>query len=169
MTGAGIADVEHVLIRKLEHLTGSAKAPTAGYAIEMRDRPGPAHKGGAFPDEVVWLQLHGGLLVAKARIEITWVGEYSSVAEVRRRTAGAPIHDIDDFWSKRPRFGYAAVGRLRSERWIEPLWAGPRTYGYEWVRLDNDKKHHSWLDHKDAPRGGEDLERAFQSWLAARS
>jgi hypothetical protein len=161
-------EVEHVLIRKLEHLGGSARSPNLGFAIEMRDRPGPAHKGGAFPDEVVWVQLHGGLFVGRARIEITWVGEYSTVAEVRRRTKGAPIHDIDDFWAGRARFGYAAVGKLKAESWIDAFWAGPRTYGYEWVRLENDKKRASWLDPKDPPRGGRDLEASFERWTKAR-
>ena len=162
-------DVEHVLIRKLEHLAGTAKAPSLAYAIEIRDRPGPAHKAGAFPDEVVWVQVHGGLFVAKARIDITWVGEYSSIPELRRRTKGSRIHDVDDFWSGRPRFGYAALGMLKGERWIEPFWAGPRTYGYEWVRLENEKKRASWLDRKDPPRGGAELERGFTEWLAARA
>ena len=162
-----MTDVEHVLIRKLEHLAGTVRTPNLGYALEIRDRPGPAHKGGGFPDEVVWVQLHGGLFVAKARIDITWVGEYSSVAELRRRTKGAPIHDVEGFWARRPRFGYAAVGKLKGERWIEPFWAGPRSYGYEWVRLENAKKHASWLDHKEPPRGGAELERSFQEWLSA--
>ena len=60
--------MDHVLIRKLEHLTGNAAGPTTSYAVETRDRPGPAHKGGAFPDDVVWIKLHGGLMVAKARV-----------------------------------------------------------------------------------------------------
>ena len=160
-------DAEHVLIRKLEHIAGTQRAPNLGYAVEMRDRPGPAHKAGAFPDEVVWIKLHGGLYVGKARIDITWVGEYSSVAEVRRRTKGAPIHDVEDFWARRPRFGYAAVGKLKGERWIEPFWAGPRTYGYEWVRLENAKKMASWLEKKAPPRG-DDLKGTFDRWLKAR-
>jgi hypothetical protein len=163
-----MSEIEHVLIRKLEHLAGSGRSPNLGYAVEIRDRPGPVFKGGAFPEEIVWVQLHGGLYVGKARIEITWVGEYATVAEVRRRTKGAAIHDMDDFWAGRARFGYAAVGKLKSERWIEPFWAGPRTYGYEWVRLENDKKRASWLDGKDPPRGGADLESSFEGWIAAR-
>lgn len=156
--------MEHVVIRKLEHLTGSKRAPALGYAIETRDRPGPAHKKGAFPDDTMWLQLHGGLIVARATVRICWVGEYSNIGEVRARTRGAEIHEVLDFWRGRPRYGYAAVAELESESWIEPFWAGPRTYGYEWVTLEDDKKKSSWLTKKDAPRGGADLRARFISW-----
>lgn len=156
--------MEHVVIRKLEHLTGSAAEPSLGFAIETRDRPGPAFKQGAFPDDRVWVQLHGGLFVAKAVIEICWVGEYSRINEVRARTRGTPIYDLLDFWRGRAKYGYAAVGELRHEAWIDPFWAGPRTYGYEWVTLENEKKHSSWLDKKDPPRSGSDLAGRFKSW-----
>lgn len=154
---------DHVQIRKLEHLTGSAKAPRLGYALETRTTKGPAHKEGAFPDDLVWIKLHGGLVVGKARIEIAWVGEYSALNEIRARTRGSPIHDVDDLWAGRPKVGYAVVAELRNELWVEPHWAGPRTYGYEWVVLD-DKKKASWLEQKPPPKGGDDLLRRFLAW-----
>lgn len=160
--------MDHVVIRRLEHLTGSAAAPRLSYAIEMRDRKGPAHKGGAFEDDVVWIQLHGGLFVGKAKVKICWIGEYSRVEDIRRRTAASPIHDLDEFWSGRARAGYAAVAELQRETWIPPMWAGPRTYGYEWVVLESDAKRSSWLDPKDPPRGGEDLRAQFERWKAQR-
>jgi hypothetical protein len=153
--------MDHVIIRSLEHMTGTYKAPQLGYAIEMRDRPGPAHKAGAFPNDVVWVQLKGGLMVARARIEIAWIGEYSSVAEVRRRTRGSSLFDMIPFWKGRPKYGYAAVAELRQEAWLDAYWAGPRTYGYEWVLIDNDKKKTTWLDRKEPPRGGEELRNRF--------
>jgi hypothetical protein len=155
--------VDHVLIRKLEHLTGSKSAPRLGYAIEARTTPGPAYKAGAFPHDVVWIKLHGGLVVGKAQIELAWVGEFSSISEIRRRTRGSPIHDLTAFWTGRPKVGYAVVAELMGERWVEPHWAGPRTYGYEWVVLD-DKKRASWLEEKPPPRGGEDLLKQFREW-----
>jgi hypothetical protein len=112
----------------------------------------------------VWIQLHGGLFVGKARIELCWVGEYSRMQEIRARTRGSGIHDLTEFWVGRPRFGYAAVASLRHETWIEPYWGGPRTYSYEWVLLD-DKKRTSWLERKDPPRGKADLADRFRSWL----
>ncbi|MDQ3964585.1 MAG: hypothetical protein M3277_11860 [Actinomycetota bacterium] len=155
---------DHVLIRKLEHLTGDASRPALRYAVETRTTAGPAFKEGAFPGDVVWIKLHGGLVVGKARIEIAWVGEFSSLGEIRRRTYGAPIHDIDAFWAGRPKVGYAVVADLVNERWVEPRWLGPRSYGYEWVVLDSDKKIATWMEEKSAPRGGEDLVRAFLAW-----
>lgn len=160
--------MEHVVIRKLEHLAGTRGAPQLGYAVEMRDRKGPAHKHGVFEDDIVWVQLNGGLFVAKAKVKICWVGEYSRVDDVRKRTAGSPLHDDDPFWAGRPRFGYAAVAELMHENWIPPFWAGPRTYGYEWVVLESDAKRASWLDKKDPPRGGEGLAASFEKWMAAR-
>ena len=61
--------MEHVLIRKLEHLTGTKEAPSLGFAVETRDRSGPAYKEGTSPDDVVWVQIHGGLFVAKGLAE----------------------------------------------------------------------------------------------------
>lgn len=161
--------MDHVVIRRLEHLTGSAAAPRLGFSVEARDRKGPAHKEGAFADDVVWVQLHGGLIVAKARVRIGWIGEYSRIDEVRARTKGAPIHDVPAFWEGRSRVGYAAVATLDQERWIEPFWGGPRTYTYEWVVLDDDAKRKSWLEPREPPRGGEGLKADFERWLAARA
>ena len=155
--------MDHVIVRELEHLTGTSRAPGLGYAIEMRDRPGPAHKHGAFPDDTVWVQLKGGLMVAKARVAICWVGEYSSVGEIRARTRGSIIHDVASFWSGRPRYGYAAVAELSHENWVDPFWAGPRSYGYEWIVLENDSKHKTWLDHKPPPRTAGDLAERFKA------
>lgn len=154
---------EHVQIRKLEHLTGTANAPRLQYALETRTTRGPAHKEGAFPDDLVWIKVHGGLVVGKARVQIAWVGEYSSLGEIRQRTRDAAIYRIDDLWAGRPKVGYAVVAELKDERWVEPHWAGPRTYGYEWVVLD-DKKRASWLEEKPPPRGGEELLNAFVAW-----
>jgi len=160
--------MEHVLIRRLEHLAGNAASPRLGFAVETRDRKGPAHKAGAFEDDIVRVQLHGGLFVAKAIVKICWIGEYSRIEDVRRRTAGSPICDDDSFWAGRARVGYAAVAELMRETWVPPFWAGPRTYGYEWVVLDSDAKRASWLDPKDPPRGGEDLAAGFRRWMDAR-
>lgn len=161
--------MDHVVIRKLEHLTGSAKAPRIGYAVETRERPGPAYKEGAFEGDVVWLQLYGGLIVAKAKVHIGYVMEYSNIAEVRRRAQGSPLHGIEDFWKGRPRYGFACVAALTDETWIHPpYWGGPRTYGYEWVVLDEAKKQASWLDKKEPPRGDAvDLVTKFRHWLIA--
>lgn len=158
--------MDHVVIRKLEHLTGTASAPDLRFAIETRDRPGPAYKQGAYEDDIVWVQLRGGLFVATAKVRIGWVGEYAGVAEVRGRTQDAPLRAIDEFWSGRPRFGYAAVAELQHEKWIDPFWAGPRTYGYEWVVLENEKKQESWLTRKEPPRTADDLRARFTDWLA---
>jgi len=160
--------MEHVLIRHLEHLTGTSEAPSLGFAVEVRDRPGPAHKEGAAPEDVVWVQLHGGLYVARARIRMAWIGEFSNVSEIRARTRSSPLHEVDGFWAGRPRYGYAAVASLQGERWIEPFWAGPRTYAYEWVLLENEKKRSSWLEPKESPRGGDTLLRQFRTWLRLR-
>ena len=162
--------MDHVVIRSLEHLTGTEDAPSVGFAVETRDRPGPAYKEGTSPDDVVWIQLHGGLFVARARIELGWVGEYSSIQQVRDRTGAAPqLHGLEGFWAGRPRYGYAAVAHLRHERWLpEPFWAGPRTYAYEWVVLENEKKRASWLDPKPPPRGGQGLLEQFRAWRKAR-
>ncbi|HZA61214.1 MAG TPA: hypothetical protein VE754_05950 [Actinomycetota bacterium] len=67
--------MEHVVIGRLEHLTGTAEQPALRYAIETRDRLGPAHKHGAAPGDEVWVQLHGGLVVARATIVLTWLGD----------------------------------------------------------------------------------------------
>jgi acyl-CoA reductase-like NAD-dependent aldehyde dehydrogenase len=65
--------------------------------------------------------------------------------------------------------GVAAVAELVGERWLpSPFWAGPRTYGYEWVVLDDDAKRHSWLDEKEPPCGGAGLKSDFDAWLRAR-
>lgn len=161
--------MEFVLVRRLEHLFGTSGAPSLGFAVEARDRPGPVYKEGTSPDDVVWIQLKGGLFVGRARIKIGWVGEYSNVAQVRDRTKGHPtLYGLEPFWHGRPRYGYAAVAALEHEKWIDPFWAGPRTYGYEWVVLESPKKRASWLEPKPPPRGGEGLLGEFKAWLAAR-
>jgi hypothetical protein len=155
--------VEHVLVRRLVHLAGSRESPAVRFGVETRDRPGPLHKHGAFPDDRVWVQLRGGLFVAKAIVSIAWVGEYSDIAAVRERAKGSYIHEVDEFWRGRPRYGYASVVALHGESWIEPFWAGPRTYGYEWVLLETDQKRSSWLEAKPPPRRGQGLLGEFRA------
>jgi hypothetical protein len=138
--------------------------PSVRFGIETRERPGPLHKHGAFEDDRVWIQLHGGLFVARATVKICWIGEYSDVAAVRERTRGSPLFDIDSFWKGRSRYGYAAVATLHREAWIDPFWAGPRTYAYEWVVLENEGKRSSWLEPKPPPRGKEGLRADFLAW-----
>lgn len=157
--------MDHVIVRKLEHLTGTSDRPALGFAVETRERPGPAFKTGTSPDEGVWVQLHGGLFVAKARVRLGWVAEYGGIDSVRVRTRGSAIHDLDDFWKGRPRLGYAVVASLQHEKWVEPFWAGPRTYSYEWIVMDDEKKRSSWLEPKEPPRGGAGLVEQFQAWL----
>ncbi len=150
---------EHVVVRALEHLTGTTDRPRLAFAVETRDRPGPAYKEGVFSDDTIWMQLHGGLLVAKAKVKIAWRGEYSRIDEVKRRCPDFAVPD--EFWSGRPRGGYAVVATLEGERWIDPFWGGPRTYAYEWIVLENDAKRKSWLEPKPPPREGEGLRRRF--------
>jgi hypothetical protein len=75
---------------------------------------------------------------------------------------------MSGFWTGRPYYGYAAVASLENEGWIEPQWAGPRTYGYEWVLLDDVKKRSTWLDPKPPPRSNDDLGGRFNQWLKER-
>jgi len=158
---------DHVVIRKLEHLAGNERAPSLGFAVETRATAGPAFKNGAFAGDVVWVKLHGGLLIAKATIKIAWVGEYSSLREIQPRTQGSAIATNPSFWAGRPKFGYAVVAELQNERWLEPTWQGPRTYGYEWVVMDSDKKKKTWFEDKPAPRGGDELLQQFLDWKTA--
>ncbi|HVL32677.1 MAG TPA: hypothetical protein VM600_03750 [Actinomycetota bacterium] len=143
--------MEHVQIRSLEHLTGDTARPLLRYAIETRERPGPAHKQGVYSDDELWMQLRGGLFVARARVKIAWRGEYSRLDEIRARVEGWRVPE--SFWTGRPRHGYAIVAELQAERWVDPFWAGPRSYAYEWIVLESDAKRASWLDPKDPPRG----------------
>lgn len=155
---------EHVQIRGLEHLSGGDDRPRVGIGIETRDRPGPAFKAGVYSEDILWIQLRGGLIVAKATVKIAWRGEYSGIDEIRRRVPGALVPD--SFWAGRSRFGYAIVATLEHERWVDPFWAGPRSYAYEWIVLESDAKRKSWLEEKPPPRGGGDLRAKF---LTARA
>ena len=92
--------MDHVLIRPLEFLTGTRATPSLRFGVEVRDRPGPLHKQGAFEDDRVWVQLEGGLMVARAVVRICWVGEYSEVESVRARTRGSALHGFElTYWS----------------------------------------------------------------------
>jgi len=155
---------EHVVIRSLPHMTGDEAHPSLRLAMETRDRAGPAYKHGVFSEDVVWIQLVGGLLVAKARVRESWRGEYSRIDELRRRLSDVPTSEA--LWEGRPRAGYAVIARLEQEHWLEPDWCGPRSYAYEWVTLENEAKRTSWLEPKPPPRGGESL---MADFLAART
>jgi len=155
---------EHVVVRPLELLAGTPSKPQLAIGVETRDRPGPAYKAGVFSDDEVWIQLRGGLLVARARVTIAWRGEYSRLDEIKKRVQGVDLPDA--FWAGRSRAGFAVVANLGAERWIEPVWAGPRTYGYEWIVLESDPKRASWLSPKEPPRGGDGL---LHEFLEART
>jgi len=148
--------VDHVVIMQPEHLQARDGRPRVTVAVEARDRPGPAFKQGVYPDDVVWIRM-GPLLVARATVKIAWKGEYAFIRELRDRTKGSELQHDDDFWQGKPKIGYAVVATLQNARFLpEPALAGPRTYGYDWVVVENDRKRETWLtkrppEPKDAP------------------
>lgn len=144
--------VDHVVIFAPEHLAARDGRPKITVAIEARDRPGPAYKHGVYDGDVVWIRM-GPLLVAKAAVAIAWHGEYAVLRELRDRTKGTELYGLDSFWTGKPKVGYAVVAQLEHARFLaEAKLAGPRTYGYEWIVLENDRKRDTWL----TPRSPED-------------
>lgn len=137
---------DHVVIFDPDHVRAANGRPRFTVAIEARDRPGPAYKAGVGAGETVWIRM-GPLMVAKASVQIAWHGEYAMLKEIRNRTKGTELFDQDGFWAGKPRVGYAVVAKLENARWLpEAQLGGPRTYGYEWVVLENEKKEDTWLD-----------------------
>jgi hypothetical protein len=137
--------VDHVVIFDPALVTARDGRPNVPVALEARDRPGPAYKQGVFSDDMVWIRM-GPLLVAKARVKIAWKGEYAFLREIRDRTKGSPLHDAESFWAGKPKIGYAIVAQLKDIFFLkEPALAGPRSYGYEWIVIENEKKQDTWL------------------------
>lgn len=160
-------DVEHVVIFAPEHLAARDGRPDVPLAIEARDRPGPAYKHGVFSDEEVWIRM-GPLLVAKAAVKLAWKGEYAFLREIRDRTEGTYLYDLEPFWSGKPKIGYAVVAELKDARFVaEPSLAGPRSYGYDWIVLENEKKHQTWLTKRPPEPKDAELLARFRG-LAAR-
>lgn len=129
-----------------EHVSARDGRPAMTVAVEARDRPGPAYKHGVFPDDVVWIRM-GPLLVAKATVRIAWKGEYAFLRELQQRTRGTELEGLASFWQRKPKIGYAVVATLTDARFVrEPALAGPRSYGYDWIVLENERKRETWLD-----------------------
>jgi hypothetical protein len=140
--------MDHVVIFDPDHVRSRAGRPRFTVAVEARDRPGPAYKAGVGSGEVVWIRM-GPLVVAKATVDIAWHGEYAMLKEIRNRTKGTELFDQDGYWQGKAKIGYAVVAKLRDARWLpEPQLGGPRTYAYDWVVLENEKKEDTWLDLK---------------------
>ena len=140
--------VDHVVILDPDLVTARDGRPRISVAIEARDRPGPAYKEGVYSDDVVWIRM-GPLLVAKAKVKIAWKGEYAFVRELQERTKGTELDGADAFWARKPKIGYAIVAQLKDVFFLkEPALAGPRTYGYDWIVLENEKKQETWLTRK---------------------
>ena len=137
-----------------EHLSARDGRPNLTMAVEARDRPGPAYKHDVLSDDVVWIRM-GPLLIATARIKLARKIEYAFTKELRERTKGSELYDLDAFWSGKPKIGYAVVAELKEARFLpEPALAGPRTYGYDWIVLENERKHETWLTRR--PPEGKD-------------
>ena len=73
--------MEHVVVRALEHLAGDSAKPALGFAVETRDRPGPAYKEGSSPDDVVWVPETPIRVVRRAR-SATWASAVYELATV---------------------------------------------------------------------------------------
>lgn len=155
------------MIMQPEHVRAHDGRPLVPYAVEARDRPGPAFKHGVFPDDVVWIRM-GPLLIAKAVVKIAWKGEYAFVRELRDRTRGSHMHGDDSFWQHRPKIGYAVVATLEPARFLpEPVLAGPRSYGYDWIVLESESKQETWLTHRPPEPKDADLVRRFREMSSA--
>jgi hypothetical protein len=143
-----MGDVQHVVIFQPEHLSARDGRPRVSVAVEARDRPGPAFKHGVASDDVVWIRM-GPLLVAKAVVDIAYHFEYAMLKELRERTKGTELYGLEGFWAGKPKVGYAVVAKLRGARFVpEAKLAGPRTYGYDWIVLENERKEDTWLDER---------------------
>ena len=109
-------------------------------------------------------------LVAAGELQAAGLGAAVIIMGIMQREGGMHRRPRQhDRHHRQRQLGGAAIRRaeLQHESWIEPFWAGPRTYAYEWVLLENDKKHKSWLDRKDSPRTGADLAAKFEAWKSS--
>lgn len=137
------------MIFEPEQVEARGGRPLITVALEARDRPGPAYKHGVYDGDVVWIRM-GPLLVARATVQIAWRGEFSMTKDIRDRTKGTEAFGRDSFWAGRPRVGYAVVAMLRDARFLpDAKLAGPRTYGYEWIVLESDRKLQTWLETRE--------------------
>lgn len=145
-----------------EQVSATNGRPNVTMAVEARDRPGPAYKQGVFPEDVVWIRM-GALLVAKASVRIAWKGEYALLRELRERTKGTGLYGADSFWAGKPKIGYAIVAHLKDQRFLpEARLAGPRTYGYDWIVLENERKRDTWLETRPPEDKDRELVRRFR-------
>lgn len=158
--------MDHVVILAPELVSSLGGRPNVPVALEARDRPGPAYKEGVYADDVVWIRM-GPLLVAKASVKIAWKGEYAMLRELRERTKGSVLHASDSFWAGKPKVGYAVVAQLKNQRFLpEAKLAGPRTYGYDWIVLENERKRETWLETRPPEEKDRDLVKRFKELTA---
>lgn len=158
--------MDHVVIRDPEHLSARDGRPLLTVAVESRDRPGPAYKHGVYDGDVVWVRM-GPLLVARAEVKIAWRGEYAMLGELRNRTKGTELFALDAYWTGKPKVGYAVVATLHKARFLsEAMLAGPRTYGYDWIVLENEHKEDTWLETRPPEPKDEPLVERFRAMVA---
>lgn len=154
--------MDHVVIFDPGLVGATNGRPDITAAVEARDRPGPAYKHGVFSDDVVWIRM-GPLLVAKGKVKLAWKGEYAFLRELRDRTKGTELYGRDEFWAGKPKIGYAVVAQLKDVYFLkEPSLAGPRTYGYDWITLENEKKEDTWLTRRPPEPKDADLVRRYE-------
>ena len=154
--------MDHVVIFAPEHLEARNGRPNVTVAVEARDRPGPAYKHGVYNDDVVWIRM-GPLLVAKGAVKLATKLEYAFLEELRDRTRDTDLHGLEGFWAGKPKIGYAVVAELKDVRFLnEPCLAGPRTYGYDWIVLENERKAQTWLTKRPPEDKDADLVRRFR-------
>lgn len=157
--------MEHVVILDPELVGAKDGRPYVPIAVEVRDRPGPAYKHGVFSDDDVYIRM-GPLLVATAKVKLAWKGEFAFQREIRERTKGTPL-DSDAFWTGRPKVGYAVVAELKDQRFVkESALAGPRSYGYDWIVLESEKKQDTWLTRRPPEDKDTELVRRFREMTA---
>jgi hypothetical protein len=138
--------MDHVVIRRVEYVSGTRDRPEIGIFTQAHQTRHPVPWGQITVGDTVWMKWSRGPIVARATVQGFRQIQACSPDRLRQIVTGCKLYDLKDYWVSLPPAFSAVVIWLDDERWLDsPVFPSARSRGESWVPLKTSELREAWL------------------------
>ena len=132
---------QHIVIRREEFVAGTRDKPGSMVFTQTAINRRPVPWGRIDTSDTVWVKWSGGPIVAKGIVDKVIQIENCTPKKLRKAVRGTLLHDLDAYWSSRPRSFFGMAIFCAEEQWLAQL-IFPAAKGNMagWIVLGNSEK-----------------------------